>query len=84
MLLQRKIILEAVGWAGAVASLSAVSLFSLNIIGCQSVLYLFLNIIGCLFLILYAFCKKAHASWVLNSIWLMITIVALVKVYIIR
>lgn len=82
MVLQQKVILELVGWVGAAASLSAFSLNSLNIIGSQSILYLVLNIIGCFFLILYAFFKKAYASWVLNSIWLLITILALVKGYI--
>ncbi|RYY65318.1 MAG: hypothetical protein EOO12_07280 [Chitinophagaceae bacterium] len=81
MLFQRKAVLEAVGWTGAVASLSAFGLNSLNIIGSQSVPYLALNIVGCAFLIRYAFHKKAPASWVLNSIWLAITLVALVKAY---
>ena len=81
MVLNKKIMTEAVGWTGAVASLSAFSLNSLNMIGSQSITYLLLNILGCLFLITYAVFKKAHASWVLNSIWLVITIVALLKVY---
>lgn len=81
MVLQRKGLIEAIGWMGAAASLCAFSLNSLNIISSQSVLYLLLNIWGCCFLIMYAFFKKAHASWVLNSIWLIITVVALIKVY---
>lgn len=81
MVLQRKVIMEAVGWTGAAASLSAFSLNSMNLIGSQSVEYLVLNILGCFCLILYALFKKAHASWVLNSIWLIMTVVALVRVY---
>lgn len=73
--------MEVIGWSGALASLSAFSLNSLNVIGSQSIQYLVLNILGCGFLIVYAFFKKAHASWVLNSIWLLMTIVALVRVY---
>lgn len=73
--------MEVIGWSGALASLSAFSLNSLNVIGSQSIQYLVLNILGCGFLIVYAFSKKAHASWVLNSIWLLMTIVALVRVY---
>lgn len=69
------------GWVGAVFSLAAFSLNSLNVIGSQSVEYLAMNIVGCFFLILYAFFKKAYASWVLNSIWLLMTAVALIKVY---
>jgi len=84
MVIQRKNIVEAVGWSGALASLSAFSLNSLNVIGSQSIQYLILNILGCGFLIVYAFFKKAHASWVLNSIWLLITVVALLKVYLFK
>jgi fluoride ion exporter CrcB/FEX len=76
--------MELVGWIGAAASLSAFSLNSLNIISSQSVQYLLLNIFGCFFLIVYAVFKKAHASWVLNSIWLLITVVALFKVWLVR
>jgi hypothetical protein len=43
--------------------------------------YLMMNIIGCFFLILYTFSKKAYANSVLNSIWLLMTVVALVKIY---
>lgn len=78
--LVRKYKREAIGWAGAVFSLTAFSLNSLNIIGSQSMQYLLMNIIGCFFLIIYAVHKKAHANWVLNSIWLLMTAVALLKV----
>lgn len=74
--------MEGIGWAGAAFSLSAFSLNSLSVISSQSVQYLLLNIAGCFFLILYAIFKKAHASWVLNTIWLLMTVVALVKVYV--
>ena len=80
MVLQRRNLIEVVGWTGAVASLSAFSLNSLNVIGSQSIQYLALNVVGCILLIMYAFTKKAYASWVLNSIWLLITLVALIKV----
>lgn len=81
MVILRKYKMELVGWTGAAFSLGAYSLNSLNIIGSQSIAYLLMNIFGCFFLILYALSKKAHASWVLNSIWLLMTMVALVKVY---
>ncbi|WP_224997775.1 hypothetical protein [Cesiribacter sp. SM1] len=81
MLTLRKYKEEVIGWTGAVFSLSAFSLNSLNIIGSQSIEYLLMNIVGCSFLIIYAVFKKAHASWVLNSIWLLMTAVALLKAY---
>lgn len=81
MVIIRKYKMELVGWTGATISLGAYSLNSLNIVGSQSVAYLLMNIFGCFFLILYAFSKKAHASWVLNTIWLLMTMVALLRVY---
>lgn len=75
----RKWVVEVTGWTGALASLLAFSLNSLKVIGSQSIPYLSLNIVGCFFLIVYAVFKKAHASWVLNSLWLLMTVVALVK-----
>lgn len=80
MVVLRKYKTEMIGWTGAMFSLGAYSLNSLNIIGSQSKEYLTMNIFGCFFLILYAISKKAHASWVLNSIWLLMTLVALLKV----
>lgn len=80
MLLLRKYIEEGIGWTGAIFSLSAFSLNSLNMIGSQSMAYLLMNIVGCFFLIIYAVGKKAHASWVLNTVWLLMTAVALLKV----
>ncbi len=82
MALLRKYMGEAIGWAGAFFSLTAFSLNSLGMIGSQSVHYLLLNIIGCFFLIMYAVSKKAYASWVLNSIWLLMTALAFVKIYV--
>ncbi|WP_456064485.1 CBU_0592 family membrane protein [Catalinimonas niigatensis] len=58
MLVFRKYLEEAIGWTGAVFSLSAFSLNSLNMIDSQSITYLLMNIIGCFFLILYAVSKK--------------------------
>jgi len=81
---QRKHVMEVIGWLGALASLSAFSLNSLNLITSQSMQYLVLNMLGCGLLIVYAFAKKAHASWVLNTIWLLITVVAMVKAYLLK
>jgi hypothetical protein len=82
MALLRKYMGEAIGWTGAFFSLSAFSLNSLGMISSQSLQYLLMNIVGCFFLIMYAISKKAHASWVLNSIWLLMTALALVKIYV--
>lgn len=81
MVLFRKYVWEGIGWTGAMFSLLAFSLNSFNLISSQSVAYLGMNIVGCFFLILYAVSKKAHASWVLNSIFLLMAVIALIRVY---
>lgn len=83
MELLRKYVWEGIGWIGALFSLLAFSLNSFNMISSQSVQYLGMNIAGCFLMILYAVSKKAHASWVLNAIFLLMAVIALVRVYII-
>ncbi len=56
----RKYMGEGVGWIGAIFSLMAFSLNSLNFISSQSGQYLGMNIVGCLFIILYAVSKNKH------------------------
>lgn len=77
----RKFLWEGIGWMGALFSLLAFSLNSFNVVSSQSVQYLGMNIVGCFFMILYAGSKKAHASWVLNTIFLLMAIIALIRVY---
>lgn len=72
---------EAIGWIGAMFSLVGFSLNSLNLVSSQSIEYLSLNVLGCFLMIIYAVHKKAHASWVLNSIWILMTLVAFAKAY---
>jgi hypothetical protein len=80
MLIVKKYGVELIGWTGAAFSLSAYSLNSLAMISSQSLTYLLMNIIGCFFLIIYTFSKKAYANSVLNTIWLLMTVVALIKI----
>lgn len=80
-MIYKKYFLELIGWSGAVFSLLAYSLNSLNIILSQSQEYLVMNVVGCFCLIIYTYYKKAYANSVLNTIWLFMTVVALVKVY---
>lgn len=80
----KKYLNEAAGWTGALLTLTAFCLNSQNIISGQSIEYLFLNIAGSFCLVIYAFIKKAPASWVLNSIWMLITAAALIKFYVVQ
>jgi hypothetical protein len=77
----KRYFMELIGWSGAAFSLLAYSLNSLNLLVSQSMEYLAMNVIGCFFLIIYTYSKKAYANSVLNTIWLFMTIVALIKIY---
>lgn len=83
-MLYRKYLIEFVGWTGACLSLLAYSLNSLNFINSQSTWYLMLNVIGCFFLIIYTYHKKAYANSVVNSIWLVMTLVAMVNLMVVE
>lgn len=80
MALFRKYVWEVIGWIGALFALLAFSLNSFNVIGSQSVEYLGMYIVGCFLMALYGFSKKAHASWVLNAIFLLMAVIALARV----
>jgi hypothetical protein len=78
----KKYWLDIVGWTGALFSLMAYSLNSLQYIESASKQYLMMNIIGCFLLIIYTFRKKAYANSVLNSIWLLMTVFAMVRYFV--
>lgn len=80
----RKYVWEIAGWTGALFALLAFSMNSLGAISSQSVMYLGMYSLGCLLMALYGFSKKAPASWVLNVIFLLMGIFALVRAYVIQ
>ena len=82
-MLLRKYWIELLGWTGAAFSLLAYSLNSLNIILSQSTSYLLMNIVGCFFLIIYTYHKKAYANSVVNTIWLLMTFVAMLRFFVV-
>jgi hypothetical protein len=68
-----------VGWTGALTSLTAFTLNSHQVLSSHSNSYLLMNVGGCMALILYTFHKKAYANTLLNSIWLLVSLIALLK-----
>jgi hypothetical protein len=70
--------LNFIGWAGAVVSLVAYSLNTQQLISSRSLVFLSMNTFGCSCLIFYTYRKKAHANVAINSIYLLITLVAIV------
>lgn len=81
MLQLRKYLWEIAGWIGALFALFAFSLNSLGVIGSQSLLYLGMYSVGCFLMALYGFSKRAHASWVLNVIFLLMGVVAIIRAF---
>jgi hypothetical protein len=75
-------LLEAAGWYGTFAIIGAYALSSFSIIQSHSFTYQFLNLTGALGIISISLYKKVYQSVVLNVIWTLIAISALVKLFI--
>jgi hypothetical protein len=75
------ILMEIVGWSG---SAMVVAAYILNIRGklqARSAVYIWLNIVGSIFLIGYTFYLKAYPNTVVNLIWVIVAAYSLIKVY---
>lgn len=70
---------DAIGWTGAATSLTAYCLVTQQVVPSNSLLYLGLNVLACSCLGYYTFRKKAYANTLLNSLWLLASLVALVR-----
>lgn len=77
LLSKSRININFIGWAGAVVSLVAYSLNTQQIIASKSLVFLLMNVFGCSCLIFYTYRKKAHANVAINSIYLLITLIAI-------
>lgn len=72
------VIAEIAGWIGAVALLSGYLLISNHIITSNEPAYHLLNLIGACGLIVIALTKKLYQSILINTVWLMVAIIALI------
>ncbi len=74
-----EIIIEIVGW---IASLLIVGAYFFNIYkiwDTNSPLYVFSNLIGGVFFIINTFFHKAYPSMIVNVVWVLIAVAALLK-----
>jgi hypothetical protein len=69
--------MDCLGWAGAIALLSAYALMSFEKIASQSSLYQGLNIIGSVLLVANTVYHQAYPSAVVNFIWIGIAATAM-------
>ncbi len=77
--MNKKTLVEIVGWYGTVAIVLAYALSSFSILKPTGLIYQFLNLSGALGIVVISFRKKAYQPGVLNVIWSMIAFVAIIK-----
>ena len=78
----KNIITETLGWYGVVAVVGAYALLSLGILSSTSITFQVLNLTGAIGIIIDAIEDKNTQPVVLNIIWAIIAIVAIVKILI--
>ena len=78
----KKYLGEIVGWYGAIAIVIAYALVSFSILTPTSVIFQLLNLTGGLGIIVNSFLHKAYPPAILNTIWSIIAIIAILKIII--
>ncbi len=77
--MKRKIIDESIGWYGACAITLAYALVSFDMLLPSTFLYQILNGTGALGIVYISFKKKAYQPGVLNIIWAIIALIAIIR-----
>jgi len=77
--MNQKIIDEIFGWYGTFAIILAYALVSFGILSPSSSIYQILNGTGALGIVYISFKKKAYQPGVLNIIWAIIALIAIIK-----
>lgn len=76
----KRVIIEIFGWYGAVAIVFAYVLVSFSVLEPTSITFQLLNVSGSLGIIIVSLSKKVFQSVTLNTIWLVVGIVAIIKI----
>ena len=71
---------EIIGWYGAVSIVGAYGLVSFSVIQSGSLVYQLLNLTGAIGIAIISFYKKAYQPGVLNIIWTIIALIAIIKI----
>jgi len=77
---KRQPLIEILGWYGTIAIVGAYGLSSFLLIKPDSLAYQFLNLTGALGLLVDTFYKKDVQPAVLNIIWSVIAVIAIVQI----
>lgn len=75
-----KKIVEIFGWYGMIAILGAYFLISFKILESTSLIFQFLNITGAIGIVTVSLYKKAYQPGVLNIIWAIIALLAILRI----
>jgi len=76
---KRKAVVEILGWYGLIAVVIAYGTVSLSFVSPNSYVYQLLNLSGSVGLGLMAFVRRAYQNGVLNAVWGIIAVVALIR-----
>lgn len=71
---------EVFGWYGTIAIFLAYALNSFGIIDSSNIYYQLLNLTGAFGIVYISFKKKAYQPGVLNAIWALIALVAIIGI----
>ena len=77
--MKQKLIDEAIGWYGTCAIILAYALVSFNYMSPSTVVYQVLNGTGALGIVYISLKKKAYQPGVLNIVWAVIAVIALIR-----
>jgi len=75
-----KTCIEIFGWYGAIAIVTAYALVSFSVVTPTDLAYQVLNGTGALGIVADAFYKKDYQPGVLNLVWLVIALIAIMKI----
>ena len=79
-MIKNKLLVEVIGWYGAVAILSAYSLNTLQVIDAGSIMYQILNLTGAIGIVVVSVAKGAKQPAVLNIAWAIVALLAIIGI----
>lgn len=76
----KKTLIEIFGWYGTIAIILAYGLVSFSVLPSSSIWYQVLNGTGALGVLSISFYKKAFQPAILNTIWAIVAIIAIINI----
>lgn len=77
----KQLLAEIAGWYGAIAILTGYALVSFEIVSSDTLAFQLLNLTGALGIIAIAAYKRVAQSIVLNIVWSVVAIIAIVNIF---